>query len=71
MKLGIFMLIFGLILAGAGIAVWMYANVDEAYMYGSRFSLDQLQVADAGGIGCAVFGGGLAVGGIVRMIMKK
>ena len=71
MKLGIFLLVFGLILAGFGIAAWMYVDPNIAFWFGGRFSVDEAQMIDAGGIGIAVIGGGLAVGGIVRMIVRR
>ena len=71
MKLGIFMLVFGLILAGIGVAVWVYADPTSSFLFGGRLNVDQAQIADAAGIGGAVVGGGLAIGGIVRMILKR
>lgn len=71
MKLGLFLLILGLILAGAGIAGWMYADPNLAFWGGGPFNVDEAQMANAAGCGLAVAGGGLAIGGIVRMMVKK
>jgi len=66
MKLGIVLLILGLIIAGVGIYFWQYNNPtflgyrsDEAQQY---FSM---------GIGGMVVGGILAIVGIVMMIVKR
>jgi len=71
MKLGIFMLVFGLILAGAGIAAFMYADPNASFWVGGYLSVEEARIANAAGIGVAIIGGGLAVGGIVRMIVKR
>jgi hypothetical protein len=70
-KLGIFMLIFGLILAGAGVAAFTYADPNVSLFIGGRLGVEQARIADAAGIGVTVLGGGLAIGGIVRMIVKR
>lgn len=71
MKLGIFMLILGLILAGVGMAAWMYADPNMSFWLGGRFSVEEARMIDAGGIGAAIIGGGLALGGIIRMIVSR
>lgn len=71
MKLGIFMLVFGLILAGVGVAVFTYADPNASFWLGGHLSVEEARIADAVGIGVAIIGGGLAVGGIVRMIVKR
>jgi hypothetical protein len=71
MKLGIFMLIIGLILAGVGVAVFTYADPNTSFLIGGYLNVEQARLADAAGIGVAVIGGGLAIGGIVRMIVKR
>ncbi len=71
MKLGIFLLVFGLIIAGAGAAAWMYADPDTSLWIGGILNVEEARMVDAGGIGAVVIGGGLAIGGIVRMIVKK
>ena len=65
------MLILGLILAGAGTAAWMYADPNLAFLGGGLFSVEESRIMDAGGVGATVIGIGLALGGIIRMIMKK
>ena len=75
MKLGIFLLIIGLILAGAGIASWQYGTDLQSTLLGiprhgsSDYQLGEM--AAAAGLGVAVLGGGLALGGIIRMIVKR
>ena len=66
MKLGIFLLIIGLLIAAGGVYAWQYYNptflgyrTEEAQQF---FSL---------GIAGIILGGGLAIGGIVRMIVKR
>ena len=75
MKLGILMLVLGLIIAGVGIAAWIYADSGTSYFIDITRSpggwMVEGQAADAVGIGGAVLGGGLAIGGIVRMIVKR
>ena len=75
MKLGIFLLILGLLLAGAGIAAWQYGSDLQSTVLGiprhgaSDYELGE--IAEAAGLGVVVLGGGLAIGGIVRMIFKR
>jgi len=71
MKLGIFLLIFGLVLAGVGVASWMYADPEVSFWLGGRFSVEEARMIDAGGIGVTIIGGGLALGGVIRMIVKR
>ena len=71
MKLGMFLLIFGLVLAGGGVAMWMYADPNVSLWFGGRFSVDEAQMLEAGDIGLTILGGGLALGGIVRMIVAR
>jgi hypothetical protein len=66
MKLGIFLLILGLLIAGAGAYTWQY--------YGPTFLGYRTQEAQqffSMGIGGMILGGGLAIGGIIRMIVKR
>lgn len=71
MKLGISMLVFGLLLAGVGVTAWMYADPELSFWGVSQLNIDEAQMVKAAGIGVAVLGGGLAIGGIVRMIVKR
>ena len=66
MKLGIFLLIFGLLIAGAGAYFWQYYNPS---FFGFRDVEAQRYVS--AGLGGMILGGGLAIGGIVRMIVKR
>jgi hypothetical protein len=66
MKLGIFMLLFGLIIAAVGAGLWFFS---EPTFLGYRSYEAQQNVAF--GLGGVVFGGGLAIGGLVRMIAKR
>ena len=70
MKLGISMLVIGLLLAGFGIFLWNFAG--SAGPFSSWFSTyEDASMARAIGMGVTVFGGGLSIGGIVRMIVKR
>lgn len=69
MKLGIFLLVLGLILAGAGAAVGMYIDPNISFWYGG--SVQEARMMDAASLGVMVLGGGLALGGIIRMIVKR
>jgi len=76
MKLGIFLLIFGLFLAAIGVFAWQYAEssmweaiIGEFFGYHEQYQ--QTLGVRAAGLGLTVFGGGLALGGMVRMIVKK
>ncbi len=71
MKLGIFLLIFGLLIAAVGVAAFMYADPNTSFWIGGRLDVEQARLVDAVGMGITVLGGGLAIGGIVRMIVKK
>lgn len=78
MKLGIFMLLVGLILAGLGLFSWVFATSvwDFAITPGTVpphwfSSYEQIALVKAIGMGVALFGGGLALGGLVRMIVKR
>lgn len=67
MKLGLFLLVFGLLLAAIGLGLWQYGSAgqvawDIVHSAGGTAAI---------GLGIAVFGGGLAIGGIVRMIVKR
>jgi hypothetical protein len=71
MKLGISMLVVGLLLAGFGVFLWNFAS--GGGLAGSPlWGLPQdIATIEAIGIGVTIFGGGLAIGGIVRMIVKR
>ena len=70
MKLGIFLLILGLILAGAGVATWMSADPTVSFWFGDSV-VQETRMLDASGPGLTVLGGGLALGGIIRMVVKR
>lgn len=71
MKIGILMLVLGLILLGVGAALYIYANpVVETYN-DVPFLLNSVRLVNAVGTGTVVIGGGLTLGGILRMILKK
>jgi hypothetical protein len=66
MKLGILLLVLGLLIAGAGAYAWQYSSptflgyrTQEAQQF---FSL---------GLAGIILGGGLAIGGIIIMILKR
>ena len=66
MKIGLFLLILGILIAGGGVYAWQY--------YGPTFLGHRTQEAQqffAIGIGAIVVGAGLAIGGIVRMVTKR
>jgi uncharacterized membrane protein YidH (DUF202 family) len=66
MKLGIFLLIIGVLIAGAGMYAWQYY---EPTFLGLRTHEEQ-QFFSAG-MGAMVVGGGLVIGGIIRMVVKR
>jgi len=59
MKLGIFLLIFGLLIAGVGAYAWYYYIPS---LFGYRLKRYLLLFM--------ILGGGLAIGGIVRMVVN-
>jgi len=70
-KLGIFMLIVGLLIAGFGIFLWsMITECVNSLAPGTMISGEAFYYK-AGGAGLVVFGSGLTIGGIVRMIVKR
>jgi hypothetical protein len=66
MKLGIFLLILGLLIAAGGIYLWQY-NSPTVLGYRTQ----EAQQYFSAGLGGIVVGGGLAIGGIIRMIVKR
>jgi hypothetical protein len=71
MKLGISMLVVGLVLAGLGVFVWQFASGGGLAGH-PVFSLPQdIATVEAIGMGLTVVGGGLSIGGIVRMVIKR
>lgn len=65
MKLGIALLIVGLILAAAGGFHWGFAHsyeTESAWCY---------PFCNALGLALMIFGGGLSIGGIIRMVLKR
>jgi len=71
MKLGLFLLVLGLLIAGVGIVGWVYADPDVYFWTGTGLSYDDARVVDALGAGLMVIGGGFIIGGLVRMIVKR
>ena len=71
MKGGIAMLVIGLILAGGGFFLWNYAGSAGPFNPGPFGTYDQSSMYKSIGMGVTVLGGGLAIGGIVRMIVKR
>jgi len=71
MKLGIFLLVLGLLIAGGGAAGWIYADPNLSIWYGVRLSAEDAQVVEAGSMGAMVVGGGLAIDGIIRMVLRR
>ena len=71
MKLGIFMLVVCLILAGIGVTSFMYADPNMSFWGATVFDVEESWVINAAGVGITVLGGGLAIGGIIRMIVKR
>ena len=71
MKLGTAMLVIGLIVAAGGVFIWQLAS--KGGLAGSSvWSLPQdVAMVEAIGMGLTVLGGGLAIGGIVRMVLKR
>jgi hypothetical protein len=54
-----------------GLYLDCYADPNVSFWVGGRLSVEEARIADAAGIGVAVIGGGLTIGGIVRMIVKR
>ncbi|MFC1919865.1 hypothetical protein ACFLWX_03650 [Chloroflexota bacterium] len=69
MKLGLALLIIGFLLIGGGIFLWLYADPSRPLM--TDITPWYSNIADAAGIGVAIFGGGLVISGIVRMVVKR
>lgn len=65
MKLGIFLLIIGLLIIGLGAYYWQYYS--PSFL---GYRSQEAQQLFSAGIAGMVVGIGLAVGGIVRMIVK-
>ena len=66
MKLGISLLILGLLIAAGGVYLWQYYSPT---FLGYRTQEAQQYVS--AGLGCIVVGGGLSIGGIIRMVVKR
>ncbi len=71
MKLGISMLVIGLLFAGFGIFLWNFAGSAGPFTHSWFSTYEAASMAKAIGMGVTIFGGGLAIGGIVRMIVKR
>ncbi|MCD6599543.1 MAG: hypothetical protein J7L19_03115 [Dehalococcoidia bacterium] len=76
MKLGIFLLVFGLFLAALGVFAWQFAQSSMwetvlGEFFGYHEEYEQALMLRAGGLALTVFGGGIALGGLVRMIVKR
>ena len=73
MKLGIVLLLLGLVLAGAGLAGWVFAETGVSYHneHSQPSAFLPSQAVDAICTFCLVSGCGLVTGGIVRMILKR
>lgn len=70
MKLSIAMLVIGLVVAGLGFGLWQFYSTEMATQsYAAHNLLYARYVATAQG--ATLFGGGLSIAGIVRMIIKK
>ena len=63
MKLGISMLVIGLLFAGFGVYLWKLA--DAGPVASDWFSTEAI------GMAVTVFGSGLSIAGIVRMVVKR
>ena len=70
MKLGIAMLVIGLVIAGIGFGLWQFYSMEMAL---KEYAADSLLYARyvATAQGATLFGGGLSIGGIVAMIIKR
>ena len=71
MKLGISMLVVGLLFAGFGVFLWNFAGSQGVFTSGWFTTYEEQSMAKAIGMGVTIFGGGLTIGGIVRMIVKR
>jgi hypothetical protein len=75
MKLGIFLLVFGLVLAAAVVVALVFGqDLQSTFLGFPRYGQEaytQCVEAEAVGLGLTVLGSGLAIGGIVRMIVKR
>jgi hypothetical protein len=71
MKLGISMLVIGLLFAGFGFFLWNYAGAQGPFTSSWFSTYEEQSMAQAIGMGVTVFGGGLTIGGIVRMVVKR
>ena len=70
MKLGISMLVIGLIFAGFGVFLWDPGS-SARYWLEPYSELQDIALYMSIGKGLTVFGGGLTIGGIVRMVVKR
>jgi hypothetical protein len=69
-RLGVCLLVLGVILAVVGAAAWSLVELDLALWSGQR-AWENPKVMQAAGMGCAVLGAGLVLVGVVRMISKR
>ncbi len=73
MRSGQLLLIVGLILAGIGVAGWVFVTPYMVYYQGERL-IDEVafyNYMNACAIGVTVIGGGLTVGGLIKMILGR
>jgi hypothetical protein len=71
MKLSISMLVVGLILAGLGVFLWQFAAGGGLAGHPAWGFPQEIATVEAIGMGLTVVGGGLSIGGIVRMVIKR
>ena len=77
MKLGLFLFIFGVILLAGGIVFWQFGQEFPGMLWGTvgigraEYTAMQGYMWSAAGLGVTVLGSGLAIGGIVRMVLKR
>ena len=70
MKLGISMLVVGLLIAGLGVFLWDPGS-SARYWFEPYSELRDIALYASIGKGLTVFGGGLSIGGIIRMVVKR
>jgi hypothetical protein len=63
------LLIFGLIIAGVGVAAWIYSDPGTAFLLGD--DIQTARLISSVGMGMVVIGGGIALGGLISIIKKK
>jgi hypothetical protein len=68
--MGIFLLVIGVLIGAVGVTAFMYIDPNHILLFGGPVNFEEARLIQASSIGLMVLGGGLALGGIIKIIRK-